>query len=127
MFAILLFILSSALVSAVDSATEHPIDIAIDLIAILIGFVVIIYIAVIVKSFTGSLRKTFYYMIYGILFQILALTEHILKDVEMPLLSGRVVGFDVHHIFMAIGITFFGIAAYNLRKMMSELNKKGYK
>lgn len=123
-FVTLIFILSSSLVSAAYGFETHPIDIAIDLGGVLIGITIVIYIVIILKSFTGSLRKTFYYMIYGIIFQILALIEHLLKDIGMPLFSGRIVGFDIHHILMAIGLIFFGIAVHNLRKMMSELKQK---
>lgn len=124
MFAILLFIFSPTLVYAVHGIEESPIDITIDSIAVLTGFIGAIYIFIALKSFTGSLKKAFNYITYGIIFQILALAEHTFYDYGIHLIP---LGFDAHYILMAIGVIFFAIAAYYLRKMMSELNKKGYR
>ena len=122
--AVLLFVLSSISVLALGLDTKETIDVFIDLVAILIGVALTIYIVIILKSFTGSLRKSFDYMAFGILFQILALLEHSLRDLKVYSASA-ILGIDIHHILMAIGIVFFGIATYNLNKMMSELKKKG--
>ena len=119
---ILVAILLSLLVNAItiDSSTKETIDIAIDLVGILIGIIFLIIIILTLKSFTGSLRKSYEFILYGIIFQILALLEHLLRDlgVNIP------VPIDIHHIIMAVGLTFFGIAAYYLKKMMTELKKK---
>ena len=62
-------------------------------------------------------------MIYGIIFQILGLAGHTLDDFGIHLV---LVSIDVHNILMAIGVIFFALATYNLKKMLSELKKKGY-
>lgn len=120
--AILLFVLSATLVSALDAGTNKIIGLTTDSVGILIGITLVIFIITILKSFTGSLKKTFYYIMYGISFQILALIYTIvflrLGLYPIPL------DIEVHHLFMVIGIVFFGIATYNLNKMMAELKKK---
>ena len=116
--AALLFVLSSAIVSAFHEPMESFIDIGIDLAGILIGIAVTIYMLLILKSFKGTLRKAFYFIMIGIFFQILALTEHILADWGVHIYPLNI---DTHHILMIIGIIFFAVAVYNLRKMMAEI------
>ena len=79
-FSVLLFILSSAVAFALATETKIIIDVVIDVFGVLIGIMSIFLILNVVKSFKGSLRKSFNCVIYGIIFQILALTEHSLRD-----------------------------------------------
>ena len=65
---ILLFILSSAAAYALASETTERIDVIIDIFAVLTGVIAILLILNIVKSFKGSLRKSFNYLIFGIAF-----------------------------------------------------------
>ena len=106
---------------ALDSKTDVAIDVAIDFAAVLIGIVLSVYIIITLKSFTGYLRKSYEFMLYGIVFNILALLEHTLMDLGVQVVP---LSFDTHHILMAIGLLFFGVATYYLRKMMMELKKK---
>jgi len=106
---------------ALDSKTDVVIDVAIDFAAVLIGIVLSVYIIITLKSFTGYLRKSYEFMLYGIVFNILALLEHTLMDLGVQVVP---LSFDTHHILMAIGLIFFGMATYYLRKMMSELKQK---
>ena len=105
---------------ALGSKTDLAIDVAIDFAAVLIGIALSVYIIITLKSFTGYLRKSYEFILYGIIFQILALVEHTLRDLGIEVL----LPFDTHHILMAIGLVFFGIATYYLRKMMLELKQK---
>ena len=119
LIAVLLPLLVNAI--ALDSKTDVAIDVAIDFAAVLIGIVLSVYIIITLKSFTGYLRKSYEFMLYGIVFNILALLEHTLMDLGVQVVP---LSFDTHHILMAIGLIFFGVATYYLRKMMSELSKK---
>jgi|SRR3989338_2672857 len=116
-----LFILSSTIAYALAPDTNIMIDIVIDIFGALMGVISIFLIFNVVKSFKGSLREGFNYIIYGIAFQVLALIEHTLMDFEISLIP---VGIDTHHILMVIGIAFFTIAVFKLRNMLAELNKK---
>lgn len=116
--AALLFVLSSAIVSAFHEPRESLIDISIDLAAILIGIVLTAYMLLMLKSFKGTLRKAFGFIMIGIFFQILALILHILADWGVHV---NPLNIDTHHILMIIGIVFFAIATYDLRKMMAEI------
>jgi len=93
------------------------IDLVIDIFAVLIGIISIFLILNVVKSFKGALRKSFNYIIYGIIFQILALIEHSLRDLKISIVPQV----DIHHILMVIGIVFFTIAVFKLRDMVKEL------
>ena len=119
--AALLFVLSSPIASAFHNPRESFIDIGIDLAGILVGIAVTTYMLSLLKSFKGALRKAFYFMMLGIFFQILALIQHVLADWGV---HTNPLNIDIHHIIMTIGIIIFAIAAYNLRKMMSELDEK---
>ncbi len=116
--AALLFVLSSAVVSAFHEAKGSFIDIGIDLAGILIGIALTIYMLSILRSFKGTLRKAFYFVMLGVFFQILALTQHMLADWGV---HTNPLNIDIHHILMIIGIIFFAVAVYNLRKMMTEI------
>ena len=119
--AALLFVLSSAIVSAFHEPSKSFVDISIDLAGILIGVVFTLYLFSILKSFKGTLRKAFVFIMVGIFFQILALIQHILADWGV---HTNPLNIDIHHILMIIGIIFFAIAVYKLKKMMSELDEK---
>ena len=127
----LLFILSTPIVFALPDIKEN-IMIAVDSAGILIGIVLIIFIIVAIKSFAGSLRKSFNYIMYGIIFQILALVLEevpvIFAMLKLYIIPASIMHYaeSLHHIFMTIGIIFFALATYNLRKMLSELNKDGF-
>ena len=114
---VLLFILSSAVAFAIASETKMIIDIILDIFGVVIGIIAIFLILNVIKSFKGSLRKSFNYIIFGIAFQILALIEHSLRDLGLSLVPQV----DIHHIFMIIGIVFFTIAVFKLRNMLDEL------
>lgn len=114
----LLFILSSAVAFAITSETKERINVIIDIFAVLVGIASIILVLNIVKSFKGSLRKSFNYIIFGIAFQVLALVEHALSDLGMGI---RLWGTDIHHLIMIVGIVFFTIAVFKLRNMLNEL------
>ena len=118
---VLLFILSSAVAFALTSDTKEIIDIIIDVFGILVGIISIFLILNIAKSFKGSLRTSFNYIIYGVSFQVLALLEDALKDLGV---YSPPEGISIHHFIMIIGIALFTIAAFKLRNMLTELNKK---
>jgi len=118
----LLFVLSSAIVFALDADINKNIGIGIDLAGILMGAALILFIIKILKSFKGALRKAFGWIMYGISFQVLALVYTLVflrfKLYPIPL------NIEMHHLMMIIGIVFFAMATYNLRKMMAELDEK---
>ena len=120
---ILLTILFAAIVSALEANTTKNISIAVDLVGILIGVSLLVMILTTLKSFTGSLRQSYDFMLYGISFQVLALIYTLvflrLKLYPIP------ANVDVHHLLMIVGLFFFGAAAYKLRNMLDELKKKG--
>ena len=118
---IILFALSSTVAFAISSETKERVDVIIDIFAILVGVVSVFLVMNVVKSFKGSLKKSFNYIIFGISFQILALVEHALSDLGISVKPWDV---DVHHLIMITGIVFFTIAVFKLRGMLSELNKK---
>ncbi len=117
--AALLFVLSSTLVSAVHTPLSQNIAKGIDIAGILIGIAVLVFIISTLKSFKHTLRKSFDYILYGVIFQLLALVYTLLflrfKLYPVPIDT------DLHHLLMVIGFVFFAIAAYNLRKMLIEL------
>ena len=115
---VFLFIFSSTVAFALASETKERVDVIIDIFAVLIGVVSIFLVIGVVKSFKGSLRKSFNYIIFGIAFQILALAEHTLSDLG---LSVKPWGVDIHHLIMVTGIIFFTIAVFKLRDMIKEL------
>ena len=119
---ILLIILLSALVSALGADTSKNVIIAIDSAGVLIGVILLVIIIGTLKSFTGSLRQSYNFIMYGILFQVLALV-YTLVFVRFKLYPIPA-GIDVHHLLMIAGLIFFGIAAYKLRNMLDELKKK---
>ena len=119
LIAVLLPLLVNAI--ALDSKTDVAIDVAIDFAAVLIGIVLSVYIIITLKSFTGYLRKSYEFILYGVVLNVLALLEHALMDLGVQVVP---LPFDTHHILMAIGLLFFGVATYYLRKMMSELKQK---
>ena len=119
---ILLIILLSALVSALGADTSKNVIIAIDSAGVLIGIILLVIIIDTLKSFTGSLRQSYNFIMYGILFQVLALV-YTLVFVRFKLYPIPA-GIDVHHLLMIVGLIFFGIAAYKLRNMLDELKKK---
>ena len=112
---VIIFILSSSVAFALNLDSKLAIDVGIDIFGILIGITSIILVLNAIKSFKGYLRKSFYYITYGIAFQILALIEHVLKDL------GYQLSIDIHHILMIIGIIFFTMAVFKLRNMLAEL------
>ena len=114
---VLLFILSSAVAFAIAPEPNMIVDIIIDIFGVVIGIMSIFLILHVVKSFKGSLRKSFNYIIYGIAFQILALIEHSLRDLGLSLVPQV----DLHPILMVTGIVFFTIAVFKLRNMIKEL------
>src|SRR3989344_3342784 len=115
---VFLFIFSSTVAFALASETKERVDVIIDIFAVLIGVVSIFLVMGVVKSFKGSLRKSFNYIIFGISFQVLALVEHALSDLGISVKPWDV---DVHHLVMITGIVFFTIAVFKLRDMLSEL------
>ena len=115
---VLVFIFSSTVAFALASETNERIDIIIDMFGILVGIVSILLILNIAKSFKGSLRTSFNYIIYGVSFQVLALLEDILTDLSV---YSSPEGISIHHFVMIIGILFFTIAAFKLRDMIKEL------
>ena len=119
-----MIVLLSSLVHAFSPETNNNIATVIDVIGIIAGITLLIIVIRSLKSFSGSLRKSYDYMLcMGILFQILALLGSLvflkLKLFEAPS------GIDLHHLLMAIGFVFFGIAAYKIRVMANTINKKG--
>ena len=119
---ILLILLFSLLVNAFEADTTKIIILGIDSVGIVIGFVLLIIIIRTLKSFTGSLRQSYDFMLYGILFQVLALI-YTLVFVRLKLYSVPA-GIDIHHLLMIIGLIFFGLAAYKLKNMLTELKQK---
>ena len=117
LISVLLFILSSAVAFAIAPEPNMIVDIILDIFGVVVGIISIFLILNVVKSFKGSLRKSFNYIIYGIAFQILALIEHSLRDLGLSLVPQV----DIHHILMVIGIVFFTIAVFKLRNMIKEL------
>lgn len=115
---LILFALSSSVAFAITSETKIIIDITIDIFGVLIGITSILLILNVIKSFKGSLREGFNYLIYGIAFQVLALLEHTLSDLGIFMIP---VGISIHHILMIIGIVFFTLGAFKLRNMLTEL------
>ena len=122
MILLVLFVLFSALVFAIQPDIKNNIAIGIDLSGILIGIALIIFIITILKSFKGTLRKAFDYMVFGISSQVLALA-YTLVFLRFNLYPAPL-NIDIHHLLMIIGMVFFAVGVYNLRKMMSELSKK---
>ena len=118
----LLIILLSALASALGADTGRQVIIAIDSAGVLIGIILLVIIINALKSFTGSLRQSYNFIMYGILFQILALV-YTLVFVRFKLYPIPA-GIDVHHLLMIVGLIFFGVAAYKLRNMLIELKEK---
>lgn len=112
---VVLLILSSSVAFALNLDRKLVIDVGIDIFGVLIGIIPIILVLNSIKSFKGYLKKSFYYITYGIAFQILALIEHVLKDL------GYSLSIDIHHILMIIGIIFFTMAVFKLRNMLTEL------
>ena len=115
---VILIVLSSTIAFAITSEPKEIIDIIIDIFGILVGIVSILLILNIAKSFKGSLRTGFNYIICGVSFQVLALFEDALMDLRV---YSPPEGISVHHFIMIIGIIFFTIAAFKLRNMLAEL------
>lgn len=117
-------VLFAIVVQAFSSETSNNIATVIDIIGIIAGAVLLVIIASTLRSFTGSLRKSYDFMIcLGILFQILALVDS-LVFIRIKLFTVPN-GVDIHHLLMIIGFVFFGIAVYRLRIMVESINKKG--
>lgn len=115
---IILFLFSSLVAFALQLEKSEVIDVTIDIFGILVGIISISLILNIAKSFKGSLRTSFNYIIYGVSFQVLALLDDVLTDYKV---YSPPQGISVHHFIMIIGIVFFTIAAFKLRNMLNEL------
>lgn len=115
---VILLILSSAVAFALQLEKKVIIDVTVDIFGVLIGVISIFLIFNISKSFKGSLRASFNYIIYGISFQVLALLDDALTDLRV---YSPPDGIGIHHFIIVIGIIFFTIAAFKLRNMLNEL------
>lgn len=115
---ILLFLLSALAAFALQLENHEVIDVTIDIFGVLVGVISIFLIFNIAKSFKGSLRASFNYIIYGVSFQVLALLDDALTDLRV---YSPPEGISIHHLIMIIGIVFFTIAAFRLRNMLKEL------
>lgn len=119
LIAVVLLILSSMVAFAVEAETKMIIAVTIETFGILVGIILLVFIIHVTKSFKGSLRKSFSYIAYGAVFQILSLVYTLLflrlNFFPVPF------NIDMHHLLMVIGIVFFTIAIFKLRSMLSEL------
>ena len=119
LISLLLFALSSLVAFALEAETKKIIAVTIDIFGILVGAVSLALIFNMMNSFKGSLRKGFYYIFYGVAFQVLALL-YTLIFVRLNVYSVPG-GIDIHHFLMIVGIMLFTISAFKLRNMLSEL------
>ena len=120
----ILLAFSSLLANAFQPQTNRNIVVAIDAIGIMTGIALLVTLVSTLKYFTGSLRKSYDFMLcIGIVFQVLALLYSLIfiRLGWYPIPTG----IDIHHLLMITGLVFFGIAVYNLRTLLNQINKKG--
>ncbi len=116
---LLLFIFSSLVAFALEAETKKIIAVTIETFGILIGIIFLVFMVNVIKSFRGSLRKSFNYIAYGAIFQILSLAYTLVflrfNFFPVPL------NLDIHHLLMVVGIVFFTIGILKLKSMVAEL------
>ena len=116
---VFLLVLSTGVAVAIETEARKIIAISLEMFGILIGIASLILVISLVKSFKGSLKRSFDYIIYGIVLQLLTL-EYFLVFVRLKLLP-LPGGVDLHHLFLVLGIISFTIATFKLRNMLNEL------
>jgi len=88
----------------------------IDIVGMIVGLVSIFIILNLSKNIGGDVGKALNLIVFGITFMLLALLETIVFG-RLSLLQNLKPSVDVHHLFMAVGMIFFVVAAKQFAKL----------
>ena len=95
--------------------------VGVDVIGAVIGLLLLLFLITSIGPFRGNLRNSYIFIACGIFFQLMALVYSLLMDFNIisTSLVGPIVGDEIHHILMIVGIVFFSFAVYSLREVVA--------